>query len=121
MTNFELGVRVPLIVRAPWATAVRGKFSDELAELVDLYPTLAELAGLPPAGATLGERLGGTSLAPIFSAPTECDLAVREINILSYFRPNPNANPNPNSNPNPNPNPNPNLNPTPNPNPPPLP
>ena len=80
MTNFELGVRVPLIIRAPWKLLTRGKFSDELAELVDLYPTLAELAGLPPVSVTLGERLGGKSLASIFDARSECEMPVITLN-----------------------------------------
>merc|ERR1711871_1941821 len=46
MTNFELGVRVPLIIRAPWAQRAGAK-TPALAEAVDLFPTLVELAGLP--------------------------------------------------------------------------
>ena len=55
MTNFENGVRIPFIVRAPWlGAAAAGRRSDALAEAVDVYRTLSELAGLPvPA---MGER-----------------------------------------------------------------
>ncbi len=44
-TNFEIGTRVPLIIRAPGRSGNRS--SNALVELVDLYPTLVELAGLP--------------------------------------------------------------------------
>eukprot|EP01052_Picozoa_sp_SAG31_P010535 SAG31_NODE_579_length_13948_cov_5.599105_12_plen_207_part_00 len=71
MTNFELGVRVPLIIRAPFFARSRGKRTDVLAELVDLYPTMAALTGLPDPRA-LGETVNGTSLAAIFTAATEC-------------------------------------------------
>ena len=84
MTNFELGVRVPLIISAPWKFLTRGKFSDELAELVDVYPTLAELAGLPPVNVTLGERLGGKSLASIFDASSECEMPVILLKIIGH-------------------------------------
>ena len=47
-TNFELGVRVPFIIRAPWIPQSLGARTPVLAELLDLYPTLAELAGLEP-------------------------------------------------------------------------
>ena len=62
-TNFELDTRVPLIVRTPGMNRP-GIPSSSLVELVDLYPTLAELAGLP-----IGEHLEGKSLAPILDAP----------------------------------------------------
>jgi arylsulfatase A-like enzyme len=45
-TNFELDTRVPLIIRAPGVTT-KGSSSKAMVELVDLFPTLAELAGLP--------------------------------------------------------------------------
>jgi iduronate 2-sulfatase len=35
-TNFELGVRVPFIVRVPWMKASLGQRTSQLAELVDL-------------------------------------------------------------------------------------
>ncbi|MFK5924452.1 MAG: neutral/alkaline non-lysosomal ceramidase N-terminal domain-containing protein [Verrucomicrobiota bacterium] len=61
-TNFELDTRVPLIVSAP-GHAVDGK-SNALVELVDLYPTLSDLAGLPkPYG------VEGGSFASIVSDP----------------------------------------------------
>ena len=45
MSNFELGVRVPLMIHVPWKPSSAGKHTQELAELVDMYPTLADLAG----------------------------------------------------------------------------
>jgi arylsulfatase A-like enzyme len=62
-TNFELDTRVPLIISAP-RMAARGQRTPALGELVDLYPTLAELAGLP-----LPPHLEGSSLAPLLNDP----------------------------------------------------
>ena len=64
-TNFELDARVPLIVRTPEMKA-SGTASSSLVELVDLYPTLAELAGLPQP-----DHLEGNSFAPILEDPAQ--------------------------------------------------
>ena len=45
-TNFELATRVPFIVRQAGQTV--GNKVGALVESVDLYPTVASLAGLPP-------------------------------------------------------------------------
>ncbi len=44
-TNFELGTHVPLVIRKP---GVAPSTTTALVESVDLYPTIASLAGLPP-------------------------------------------------------------------------
>jgi iduronate 2-sulfatase len=44
-TEFEHGTRVPLIIRAPWRQIWAGLRVTALASLVDVYPTLADLAG----------------------------------------------------------------------------
>jgi len=44
-TNFEVGTRVPLIIKAPGQPA--NQITSAIVELVDLYPTLCTLAGLP--------------------------------------------------------------------------
>ncbi|HYH56587.1 MAG TPA: sulfatase [Anseongella sp.] len=59
-TNFELDARVPLIISAPGRE--EGGHSEALVELVDLYPTLAELAGLP-----LPSGLEGSSMKPLLT------------------------------------------------------
>ena len=48
MTNFEVATRVPLIIAAPGIEPGRTR---NLAELVDLYPTLCDLAGPQAAAA----------------------------------------------------------------------
>lgn len=62
-TNFELDTRVPLIISAPGAYQ-SGVQTNALAELVDLYPTLADLAGLG-----IPEGLEGISLKPVLENP----------------------------------------------------
>jgi arylsulfatase A-like enzyme len=65
MTLFESATRVPLIIRAPHLTASAGQRTDSPAQLLDLYPTLASLAGLPrPASG-----LDGVDLAQLFTHP----------------------------------------------------
>lgn len=59
---FEESARVPLIIAGPGVKA--GGVSPRLVELIDLYPTMVDLAGLPLPGA-----LPGASLRPLLAKP----------------------------------------------------
>ncbi|MDA8967692.1 sulfatase-like hydrolase/transferase [bacterium] len=64
-TNFELDTRVPLIIRAPGVTTA-GSSSKGLVELVDLFPTLAKLAGLP-----VPDQLASEGFVPTLRDPNQ--------------------------------------------------
>jgi len=73
-TLFENAARVPLIISAPGAKA-KGGVAGTPAEMVDFYPTLAELCGLePPAylsGVSLAAALDDATAMPRDSALTQ--------------------------------------------------
>jgi len=83
-SNFELDARVPLMIAAPGtAQAVAGKSAgkttEALVELVDVYPTLADLCGLaPPAD------LDGKSLRPLLEGTTD---SVKQAALTQHTRP----------------------------------
>lgn len=77
-SNFELDAHVPLLIRSP-NQGVTGKRTQSLVELVDLFPTLVDLCGLPrPDG------LEGTSLVPVLVDP---DRSVKPAAFTQHPRP----------------------------------
>ncbi|MGJ8655147.1 MAG: sulfatase [Akkermansiaceae bacterium] len=67
MHLFEEATRVPFIVSVPWMKSEHGKGTVKLTELIDLYPTLTDLAGI-----TAPASLQGKSLSPLLK---DTDLA----------------------------------------------
>ncbi len=55
---WDSGSRVPLIIKAPGVTTGRGP-CDQAVGLIDLYPTLVDLCGLPEVDALEGQSLRG--------------------------------------------------------------
>jgi len=66
-SNYEQANRIPLLISAPGVTK-RGARTKALAESVDVYPTLVELAGLP--AASNPQPLEGQSLVPVLKKPS---------------------------------------------------
>ena len=63
-SNYENANRVPLVMRVPGASAA-GDTVNGFIELVDLFPTLATLAGIQRDIPSL--RLDGKDFSPLFS------------------------------------------------------
>lgn len=63
MSNYDIDVHVPMIIGGANVNA-KGKKSNALTELVDIYPTLCELAGLP-----VPSYLQGKSVVPLLQNP----------------------------------------------------
>ena len=64
---FEGSARVPLIVSVP-GMQTAGRRTKSMAELVDLYPTIAELCRLP-----LPDHLQGRSQVPVLKDPQQAE------------------------------------------------
>ncbi|GAB3217987.1 sulfatase-like hydrolase/transferase [Algoriphagus aestuariicola] len=71
---YEHSTKVPLIIKGPGVP--EGQELDAFAYIHDIYPTLAQLAGLPKS-----EKLDGLSLVPVLSGNQE---AVRSSLFTSY-------------------------------------
>lgn len=65
-TNYEQANRIPILISAPGVTRP-GSSTKQLAESVDIFPTLAELAGLP--APQVPQRIDGMSLVPVLKDP----------------------------------------------------
>lgn len=76
-TIYETDARVPLIVRVP-NLADKGEYSSSLVELVDMFPTLCELAGIPAL-----DILQGDSFAPILKNK---DAEVKQVAFTQFPR-----------------------------------
>jgi len=75
MTNYEIATRVPFIVSVPGKKPGR---TESFAELVDVYPTLCDLAGLDAP-----EHLEGDALTPALDDP---DATVKDAVFHEYAR-----------------------------------
>ncbi len=64
LTLWEQGSKTPLIISTPDIAATGGKRCKQPVSLVDLYPTLVELCGLPAR-----DGLDGRSIAPLLRDP----------------------------------------------------
>jgi arylsulfatase len=61
---YDSGIKTPLIVHWPAGLKQAGVVSDEMVSVIDLAPTLLELAGLTPP-----ETFQGVSIAPLLADP----------------------------------------------------
>lgn len=66
-TNYEIATRVPMLIWTPdMPKGSRGKKTDALVELIDMYPTLTELAELEAPN-----HLEGQSFVPLLENPDQ--------------------------------------------------
>ena len=79
-TNFELATRAPLLISVP-NTKTAGQKCEAPVEFVDVYPTLADLCGLPAVNG-----LTGTSLKPFIEKPAA---PMQKVAISQYPRSRP--------------------------------
>jgi hypothetical protein len=94
MTLFDAATRVPLMIRSPaHAEASAGRRTDTPAQLVDMYRTLASLAGLPPpprtttssGGSKMVGSVDGVDLSPLLSDPSSSSTGIGgNLSVAAY-------------------------------------
>jgi hypothetical protein len=78
----ELDCRVPLLIRVPWIEAASsGQRTTAFAMSIDFFPTLVDMAGLPPCT----EELSGVSLGPVLRNPPKSGVGVGQKYAFSQF------------------------------------
>lgn len=80
-TLFEQSARSPLIIRAPGASG-NGQPCRRIVEFVDIYPTVAALAGVPLPEVPVPGGLAGKDLTPLLDAPTSAWDSVAVTQVL---------------------------------------
>ena len=79
-TNFEIDTRVPFIISGNYVN-VKNSSSNKMVELLDIYPTLCSLAGLP-----IPDQLQGKSLKPLlYKRNAKWKTAARSQFLLGRF------------------------------------
>jgi len=78
MTLFGWDARVPLIISAP-GIAKGGVKTNSISELIDIFPTLTDLSGLPSP-----PKLDGTSLVPVLK---DASASVKTAALTQHPRP----------------------------------
>jgi len=77
MSNYEIDTRVPLIISAP-GLSTAGQSTESLSELLDLFPTLCDLADIE-----IPDYVDGTSLLPVLRDPKA---TVNAVAYSQYYR-----------------------------------
>ncbi|KLU05610.1 Choline-sulfatase [Rhodopirellula islandica] len=77
MTNYEIDARVPLLIAGPGVECA-GQQTNQLAELLDVFPTLCEMAGIE-----VPEFVDGSSLVPILK---DVEATVHDGAVNQYYR-----------------------------------
>ncbi|SMP67286.1 iduronate 2-sulfatase [Neorhodopirellula lusitana] len=77
MTNYEIDARVPLLIAGPGVDRA-GEKTEGLAELLDLFPTLCEMANIE-----VPDFVDGASLVPILQ---NVDAQVHDGAVNQYYR-----------------------------------
>ena len=78
MTNYEIDTRVPLIISVPGTSKTKGQATNSVVELLDIYPTICELAGID-----LPDFVEGKSLVPLLDDTTA---QVHAAAVSQYYR-----------------------------------
>lgn len=92
-SNYEIAVRVPLIIYSPDFRYKDAHNVYRLAELVDLFPTIVDLAGIKPIKHCSKSKFKyptcteGKSLLPFFSTSTLLMNDTNDVAISQYPRP----------------------------------
>ena len=76
-TNYNIDTRVPLLIYAPGIKG-KGQKCDRLVELLDLFPTIGDLAGIE-----VESYLQGTSMVPLLNNP---NLEWKEMAFSQFHR-----------------------------------
>lgn len=80
-TNFEIGTQIPFIIKTPNINEP-GIETNSIVEMIDLYPTLIELTGIP--WPEQRYKLAGVSLVPILD---DSEFEVKDAAVSQTIRP----------------------------------